>query len=149
MTPQTRRAFLRGVAAVGITGGLGACVAYTEGPLPYAYYPDYYYDYYYYPDVDAYFHIYSGDYYYRSGKRWVRSRNLPHNVWLDKRRRVPLHIKSGRPYKGDRDRRSRYVKRQDWSRSKFRTERYRVGADRRERRHNLDSHMKYHRKYQY
>ncbi|MEJ2687772.1 MAG: hypothetical protein P8124_11305 [Gammaproteobacteria bacterium] len=76
--------------------GLSGCAAYY-GPPAYAHSP-YYYDYYYYPHAHVYFQIYSGEYYYRSGGTWRRSRTLPKNIYLDRRDRVPMHIPGKTPY---------------------------------------------------
>ena len=86
---------------------LTACVAYPYRgqPAPYASAP-YYYDYYYYPQADVYFQLYTGEYYYRSGGGWRRSRSLPDNIYLDRRYREQLRIPDKTPYAHDRDRRS-------------------------------------------
>ncbi|MGA7802893.1 MAG: hypothetical protein WCC36_19005 [Gammaproteobacteria bacterium] len=86
---------------------LAACVAYPYqgAPPSYAQSP-YYYDYYYYPHADVYFQLYTGEYYYRSGGSWRRSRSLPNTIYLDGRNRSQLRIPGNTPYGRDRDRRS-------------------------------------------
>jgi len=74
------------------------------GPPPRANAP-YYYDYYYYPHADVYFHIYTGEYYYRDGRDWRRARNLPPKIYLDPRDRHQLRIQSDKPYADDQARR--------------------------------------------
>lgn len=80
---------------------LGACAPYPHrhGPA-YGAYPPYYYDYYYYPHADVYFHIYTGEYYYRSGGHWRRAKALPKGIYLDPKDRRQLHIRDARePYR--------------------------------------------------
>lgn len=71
---------------------------YSE-PVYRSYYYPYYYDYYYYPGVSVYFHYSTGDYYYRTGNRWVRTRTLPSHIHLDPRTRRNIKVKTDRPYK--------------------------------------------------
>jgi hypothetical protein len=149
MNRLARREFLNGVAvpaALGLSLGLGACVVYPDRPPPYVDYPNYYYDYYYYPHLDVYFHIFSGDYYYRRDGRWLRTRVLPRGIWLDRRRRIPLHIKKKRPYEHHREHRSKYAKPEEWRRDKDRSRREREDEDRWERQHNFDRHGEYDRR---
>jgi hypothetical protein len=150
MHPLTRRAFLNGLTvttALGLASGLGACAVYTDrGPL-YATYPDYYYDYYYYPSIGIYYHLFSGDYFYPHRGRWWRTRDLPHHFRLDKHHRIPLHIKKDRPYDDYRDHHAKFAKSKDWERDRRKGPRALDLEDRRERRHNLDQHIKYHRKH--
>lgn len=61
-------------------------------------YPDYYYDYYYYPHTDVYFQLYTGEYYYRTGRDWHRARILPRVIYLDPRERVTIRIRDPKPY---------------------------------------------------
>ena len=91
---------LIGLVAILLTAtaaGLSGCAAYYGPPATYVRSP-YYYDYYYYPHADVYFQIYSGEYYYRSGGAWRRSRALPKNVYPDRRDRGPMHIPGKTPY---------------------------------------------------
>jgi len=117
---------------------LTACVSYPYGAQP-AYYgtSPYYYDYYYYPHADVYFQLYTGEYYYRSGGAWRHSRSLPRNVYLDRRDREQLHIKSRSPYAHDRDRRS--VQRPAYQRN--------PAQNRQERQYNERRHEEYRQKY--
>lgn len=99
-----RIAGLRSMAVVATAAAalaLGACAPYPprHGP-PYGAYPSYYYDYYYYPHADVYFHIYTGEYYYRSGGHWQRAKALPRGIYLDPHDRRQLHIRDTRqPYR--------------------------------------------------
>ena len=70
--------------------------------------PAYRSDYYYYPGIGVYFHLYSGDYFYRDGDRWLRTRVLPPRIVLDQRLRRPLVIKDPAPYRHNADHRERY-----------------------------------------
>jgi hypothetical protein len=150
MKRPTRRDVLKGLAVpvlLGPTLGLGACAVHPDGRLDYADFPDYYYDYYYYPHASVYYHPFSSDYYYRRDGRWWRTRTLPRNYWLNKRHRVPLHIKKNRPFDGHDDHYRTYAKPSEWRRDKDRSHRDREDDDRRERRYNTDRHFEYHRRH--
>lgn len=85
------------LAAALLVGATG-CTVYPARPGgPAVAYPGYYYDYYYYPNVDVYFHVYTGDYWYRSGDRWISTRTLPPRFYLDPRYRRTLQIRDDRP----------------------------------------------------
>lgn len=60
--------------------------------------PPYGYEYYYYPNVGVYFHLISGDYYYRDRDHWSRVRVLPPSILLDHRLRRTVVIKEREPY---------------------------------------------------
>jgi hypothetical protein len=93
---------LTGSVAVAFGSGLAACT-YPE------YYPqDLNYGYYYYPNVNVYFHIDTGYFYYRTGSAWHRSRSLPRHIHLDRRHRRRLSIREPRPYDRNREHRRRY-----------------------------------------
>ena len=62
-------------------------------------------DYFYYPNSDVYFHMYSGNYYYRNDNQWIRSRHLPKQTYLDQRVRRQLVIKETEPYHHHREHR--------------------------------------------
>jgi hypothetical protein len=101
MQNMNRRRVISGLAAMGGLGlafGLGGCtVVERDGRPRYASRPAYYYDYYYYPHMDVYFHLFSGDYYYRRDGRWLRARTLPPGKWIDRRYRVRLRIEDEVP----------------------------------------------------
>lgn len=93
---------LTGSAVVALGSGLAACS-----------YPEYYprrphYGYYYYPNVNVYFHIHTGHYYYRTGSAWHRSRSLPRHIKLDRHRRRHIYIREPRPYDRNREHRREY-----------------------------------------
>ena len=50
-----------------------------------------------------YFQIYTGEYYFRAGSAWHRSRVLPTTIYLDPRDRHELHIRDDKPYVRDRE----------------------------------------------
>jgi hypothetical protein len=150
MTRPTRRMFLAGFAvpaAAGLVLALDACAVKTYPPAPFLDYPNYYYDYYYYPNVDVYYHLFSGDYFYRRNNSWYRTRSLPPNVWLNQRYRFQLHTKTDRPYEHDKEYYTRYAKPKEWQRDKNRSRRDQESDNRRERQHNLDQHIEYHRRH--
>lgn len=122
------------LAAVALAG----CVAYPYGGPGYYASSPYYYDYYYYPHADVYFQLYTGEYYYRSGGAWRRSRTLPPNIYLDRRDREQLQIRDKTPYARDRDRRST-----------IRTPTYQRNPayNREERQYNERRHEEYRQKY--
>ena len=90
---------------------------------------------YYYPDAQVYFHITSGNYYYRDGTKWVRTRTLPTRHHLDRHDRVPLWIDSDKPHVKHREHRERYTPRPQYKRNKSR--------DPEERRHNQRMHERF------
>lgn len=55
-------------------------------------------DYYYYPDIQVYYSISTGYYFYRSGGIWVRARMLPRRYILNPRSRVRIRAPRHRPY---------------------------------------------------
>ncbi len=55
-------------------------------------------DYYYYPDIEVYYSISTGYYFYRSGGVWVHARTLPRRYFLDPRYRVRIQAPRHRPY---------------------------------------------------
>ena len=121
------------VAALLIVGAI-AC---THAPVhddP----PSYREDYYYYPHVGVYFHLYSGDYYYRDGPTWTRVRVLPSHIFLDHRVRRAIVVTESKPYKRHKAHRERYKVP------------YRLRRDRKhdwdERLHNHKQHLKYSRR---
>ena len=89
----------RGLLGIVVVLGLNGCVVDTRVPpghLAPAPYP--LYDYYYYPSVGVYFHITSGDYYYYSRGKWLRTTILPPEIRLDPRDRRPVRIDTDKPY---------------------------------------------------
>lgn len=93
--------YIRVIGALGLTM-MSSCFydPYYYGASPYhhphgTYYP---YDYYYYPSVQVYFQYSTGFYFYISDGIWTRSRVLPPHFLLNSRDRVPLWIKSDKPY---------------------------------------------------
>ncbi|MCB1764199.1 MAG: hypothetical protein KDI27_13815 [Gammaproteobacteria bacterium] len=102
---------------------------------------DYADEYYYYPNVGVYFHLFSGDYYYRDHDHWLRVRELPRHIHLDHRVRQNVVIREREPYRD-------YHRHQEQFRSppKFRPEpRY----DAPEREHNQRLHDQYHQRWQH
>jgi hypothetical protein len=83
---------LGGACTIALASGLTGCYgpAYYEEPAP----PPYYDDYYYYPDVDVYFQIYTGWYYYKADGIWWRTKHLPTRYHLDPWYRRPLVMKA-------------------------------------------------------
>ncbi len=77
---------------------LSACVHPPYYGTPY-HPPRSYYEYYYYPSIGVYFHYSSGNYYYRSGTQWVRSRTLPSQIHLHSHDRRVIYIERGDPYR--------------------------------------------------
>ena len=121
-----KRRFLKlalGVGAAGLTMGLGGCV--VPAPLPPGAGPVRPYDYYYYPDVNVYFAIASGFYYYPYRGRWFRRRRLPRHIVLTPRYRRPIFVGHPRPYRLNR----RHLRR--YGRGPFRPYRGRRGGRRR------------------
>lgn len=149
MESLNRRCVLRGLAATGSFGlalGLGACTVESDGRPRYARRPDYYYDYYYYPHLDVYFHVFSGDYYYRRDGRWLRARSLPRDRWVDGHYRVKLRIDDDVPYRRHREHFARHGMPGQWERDRDRNRSQWEKRDREERQHNIDRHIEYHRK---
>ena len=103
-----KRRFLKlflGAGAVTATGALGACVPFAPYD-PYQAGPRY--DYYYYPDVNVYYGISTGFYYYFFRNRWIRARRLPRHIVLVPRYRRPIFVGRPRPYRFNREHRRRY-----------------------------------------
>ena len=119
--------WLVGVALLGFT----AC---TYAPR-YDDRPAYRSDYHYYPSLGVYFHLFSGDYYYRDGDRWLRTRVLPRHIVLDHRLRRPLVIREPVPYRHHASHRERYGPPPDLRRD--------ARNDRFEREHNERRHREY------
>ena len=93
------------ILSLGLVMGLTSCVYdphyYGPGPDHHTYYPyfyPFYYDYYFYPSVQVYFNFSTGFYYYRSGKRWIRSKVLPAHIRLDSRERITTRVEGDKPY---------------------------------------------------
>jgi hypothetical protein len=102
---MNRRRFFQlmlGGALTTFGSGLTACAVYR----PYPRNP--HYNYYYYPDVDVYFHIYTGYYYYVVDHVWVRSRTLPHYIYLSPAQRRTLSIHDAHPYTRNRAHRRQF-----------------------------------------
>ncbi len=109
MTPALK------LAALGLlTLTMSACVSNPpryQASVTYSSVPGGYYEpwgYYYYPDVQVYFHVSTGDYFYLSGRRWLRTRVLPTYIHLDSHDRVKLRIENERPYLHHRQHVERY-----------------------------------------
>lgn len=103
-----RHGFVKILLLTGVLAAatLSGCEPYYVHPgPPHPAYPPQYYDYYYYPGADVYFHIYTGEYYYRSGDRWHRARTLPKSRYLDPHDRRRLEVREGKPYQQDREHR--------------------------------------------
>lgn len=117
--------------------GLTACTYAPRYDDPPAYRSDYYY----YPSVGVYFHLFSGDYYYRDGDRWLRTRVLPRHIALDHRLRRPLVIRDPEPYRHNASHRERYAPPPGFKRDP----RY----DRPERERNGRQHREYRERWQH
>lgn len=61
-------------------------------------YSDDYVDYYYYPDVEVYFHILTGYYFYHDHGHWIRTKRLPTHIHLHHHRRHHLKYRGDKPY---------------------------------------------------
>jgi len=117
---------------------------YQHGTYPrstVAYRPAYTYDYHYYPSTRVYFHLYSGYYYYRPYKTWLRVKRLPPSIYIGPGERVHVRIWSAPPYV----RHDLHVKRFH-PHPRFRRDRSR---DRYERRYNRRHHQQYLRRYRH
>jgi hypothetical protein len=108
MVERSRIRFLTAALASLATLGLPACSERYYGAPPRSY-PPHHYDYYYYPDVDVYFHIYSGWYYYRDHRHWRRVRRLPHHIHLRPHHRHRLRIWDSEPWYRHEEHRRRYA----------------------------------------
>ncbi len=126
-----RRQFSSFALMVLLVAGLSAC-AYAPR---YDGTPSYLNDYYYYPHVGVYFHLYSGDYYYRDGHSWVRVRVLPSRIYLDHRLRRTVVIPDAPPYRWHERHREEHALPPDFRRDR--------GHDRAERDHNYRRHLEY------
>lgn len=129
---------LGSATAIVFVPGLTACY-YEPRPYPSPPSPPHYYDYYYYPNVDVYFHIHTGWYYYRSGGIWWRTRRLPPRVRLDPRYRRPIVIREDPPHRRYPQHRKAYPPPRDWRPDPRR--------DREEREHNRHQHEEYLRRW--
>ena len=85
---------------------MGASLAACVVEDPYPGYRDY--DYYYYPDVNVYFGLGSGHYFYVANNVWVRRRYLPPHIHLHPRYRRPVLIRDPRPYRFNKEHRHRF-----------------------------------------
>jgi len=107
-----RRSFLKAMAGSSVIlagAGLTGCVVQSKPqPSRRPVYDDANYDYYYYPDVNVYFHISTGYYYYWDRKVWVRARRLPRHYHLNHRYRRRLLIRDRHPYERNREHRREY-----------------------------------------
>lgn len=142
---HARRSFVALLAiAIAIAVGLQACtyVAHPARPATQLH-PPQYYDYYYYPDVDVYYHIYLGSYYYRAGRNWVKVRVLPSHIHLDHQYRVPVHVMHDTPYVKHEEHWQKYRPR---VKPRMGREEDRRVRDQMERRHNSRQYEEYHRK---
>ena len=130
MCRQFSLAFVASLLIVGAT----AC---THAPIhddPASYRNNYYY----YPHVGVYFHLYSGDYYFRDGPNWKRVRVLPSHIFLDHRVRRVILIEEPEPYKRHKVHRERYKVTYNLRRNRE--------HDWDERLHNHKQHLKYRRR---
>lgn len=118
--------------------GLGACVVDPnyKGPPVHTHAP-HFNDYYYYPNVDVYFDLSLGYYYYHPGKNWVQVRVLPKHIYLDYRQRIPLHMEQKTPYVKHPEHREKYQSRDEYRRD---SEKARRDMDMNEREHNSRQH---------
>jgi hypothetical protein len=107
MVERSRIALLTGALASIALPYLSGCTqrTYQARPLPpprglslCGATPDFY-DYYYYPQDEVYFHIRSGDYFYRDDGIWWRVRYLPAYFYLDPGDRVCLRIMDVQPWR--------------------------------------------------
>lgn len=133
----TKSRIFRPLLTLAFTLVLGGCYGiYHEGPPLYssAYY-DYPYHYYYYPSVGVYYHLYSGEYYYRRDGYWRHERTLPPHYRLDRKDRVGVWLEDKQPW-GRHDEHARKFK----PRPDYRPDRR---LDQRERRHNEERHQRY------
>lgn len=92
-------------AAIALTachsGYYRSTVVYQDDPY-YAdrYWPQDRYDYHYYPDVNVYFHVSTGFYFYRDHHhKWHKVHRLPVHIHLNHHNRQHLHIKHEKPYR--------------------------------------------------
>jgi len=120
-----------------LLAGISACTAqYRDGPPVYR--SDYYhkpYHYHYYPSSRVYFHISSGNYYYRGRDHWKRTRKLPRHYILDRRDRVRLWIDADKPH-------SRHIVHREKYRPKAHYK-HDMKRDREERHYNRQRHEHY------
>lgn len=138
MTAMKFIKLLTGILTFILIVGLGACVydPHYEGPSAHTHSP-HFNDYYYYPNVDVYFDLFFGYYYYRPGKSWVRVRVLPKHIYLDRRHRIPLHMEHKTPYVKHPEHRKKYLPRGEYRHDK---EKVRREINRKEREHNSRQH---------
>lgn len=128
MRRRTILRLLSGAAAALMAPGLASCV-YTEA----GYYGGYGYEYYYYPDVNVYFHVQSGYYYYPYGSKWRRARVLPGHIHLDRHQRQRIYAPDRHPYDRNQEHRRNYSvpEQRDRSREGQRQRQSQSGGDRR------------------
>lgn len=104
---MNRRTFMRGASllAVGLSAaGLAGCEVAVVRPAYGRF------DYYYYPDVNVYFHVWTGYYYYYVDGVWVRATVLPGYILLDPVYRQVLVIEDPLPYRHNAQHRQRYAR---------------------------------------
>ncbi len=104
-------ALLTGVMTVGLSACSNNYSGATVVQNSTRYYP---YDYYYYPNTSVYFHVSSGNYHYRDGKKWKKARSLPPRYKLNSRDRVRIKINSDKPHVNNNKHRTRYTPRPNY-----------------------------------
>ncbi|MDX1697075.1 MAG: hypothetical protein R3308_02260 [Thiohalobacterales bacterium] len=119
-----------------VLSGAGCTAYYRDGPPVYSStYYHYPYRYHYYPSSSVYFHLYSGDYYYRDTHHWKRVKQLPPKYHLDRHDRVHLWIDADKPHARHHDHKNKYK-----PSTKYRRD---TARDSEERRHNRRQHERY------
>lgn len=101
---MNKRDFLRLAWAGGMTACAGVLASCVE-PVPRRTVSAY--DYYYYPDVDVYYWLDGGYYYYRTDRGWLRTRVLPPYIILNPQYRRPLLIRQPDPWRWNHRHRER------------------------------------------
>jgi len=98
-----------GTAAVAMLG-LSGCIYYPESYAAAPAYDGRYrdYDYYYYPDVNVYFHILTGWYWWHDGGAWRRARTLPRHIHVRPERRHRMVIRDREPWRRNHEHRREY-----------------------------------------
>ncbi len=103
--PISKRGFLRMLGAAGAlaaTAPLSAC--FVAAPVR----TDWGHDYYFYPDVNVYFGLATGYYYYPVNRRWIRARRLPPHIHLRPAYRRRLLVRGLNPYRYNTQHRRRF-----------------------------------------
>ncbi len=103
-----RRDFVKLAMAGALTATAFALPGCEEVYLERPYSPSRRFDYYYYPDINVYFHISSGRYYYFWDGVWIYSRVLPSYYYLDPVYRVVIVITDRYPYLRNREHRRKF-----------------------------------------